>query len=106
VDQDLRGAALAPREGGAPESRLLPPFPGILAGSVKRHVYCIVEGTYLVRWNDAGAEYLKPDMTWHPYPDMWDVITNGREIGQDEETAMAAAGKLFERMRQIGFKYS
>jgi len=66
--------------------------------------YFIVEGTYLVRWGDE-CEYLKPDGTWHPYPDEWDVQTNGRLIGSDEEEAMAAAKELFEKLEGYGFKY-
>ena len=67
--------------------------------------YYLVEGTYLVRWHDKGAEFVKPDGTWHPYRDHWDVATNGRYIGDDEEEAMKKARELFEQMRKIGFEY-
>ena len=70
-----------------------------------KYQYYIVEGTYFVRWGKDGPEYMKPDGTWHPYPDQWDVTTNGRLIGEDEEEAMVRAEKLFERMRKIGFEY-
>ena len=31
-----------------------------------KYQYYLVEGTYLVRWNDKGADFVKPDGTWHP----------------------------------------
>ena len=71
----------------------------------KRYGYYIVESTYLVRWGTKVCEYFKPDGTWHDYPDEWDVITNGRRIGDDEEQAMKEAKELFAEMEEIGFKY-
>ena len=47
----------------------------------KRYGYYTVENSHLVRWGTNVSEYLKPDGTWHHYPDEWDVITNGRRIG-------------------------
>ena len=70
-----------------------------------KYKYYLVEGTYLVRWNDKGAQFVKPDGTWHPYRDLWDVATNGRYITDNEEEAMKEAKELFERLRQIGFEY-
>ena len=70
-----------------------------------RYRYYLVEGTYLVRWRGEGAEYVKPDGTWHEYRDLWDVATNGRYIGDDDEAAMKKAKELFERLDAIGFKY-
>ena len=72
---------------------------------MSKHHYYLVEGTYLVRWNDEGAEFVKPDGTWHPYPDHWDITTNGRYIGDDKEEAMKRAKKLFESLKEIGFEY-
>ena len=72
---------------------------------MKRYGYYVVEGTYLVRWNAKSCEYIKPDGTWHEYTDLWDVATNGRRIGDDEEQAMKEAKKLFAEMEKIGFKY-
>jgi len=67
--------------------------------------YFVVEGTYLVRWGDEGCEYIKPDGTWHEYRNQWDVQTNGRLIGEDEEEAMKAAQELFAKLEGYGFKY-
>jgi hypothetical protein len=71
----------------------------------KRYGYYIVEGIYLVRWGTKVCEYLKPDGTWHDYPDEWDVMTNGRRIGDDEEQAMEKAKALFAKLEKYGFKY-
>jgi len=70
-----------------------------------RYRYYLVEGTYLVRWHRNGAEYIKPDGTWHDYSDLWDITTNGRYIGHDDEQAMERARQLFETLDAIGFKY-
>ena len=72
-----------------------------------RYHYYLVEGTYLVRWQwtEGHAEYVKPDGTWHDYPDHWDIATNGRYIGKDDELAMKKAKELFARLDAIGFKY-
>ncbi len=67
--------------------------------------YFIVESTYLVRWGNEGCEYIKPDGTWHEYADEWNVQTNGRLIGDDEELAMKKAKALFAELDEIGFKY-
>ena len=67
--------------------------------------YYIVESTYLVRWNIKRCEYLKPDGTWHEYSDMWDVMTNGRRIGDDEKLAMEKAKALFAKLEKYGFEY-
>jgi hypothetical protein len=71
----------------------------------KRYEYYIVEGTYLVRWGTKSCEYIKPDGTWHEYSDRWDVMTNGRHIGNDEKLAMEKAKALFAEMEELGFKY-
>ena len=71
----------------------------------KRYSYYIVEGTYLVRWGTQVCEYLKPDGTWHEYRDLWDVTTNGRLIGDDEELAMTKAKALFAKLEKYGFEY-
>jgi hypothetical protein len=36
---------------------------------------------------------------------MWDVATNGRHIGNDEDLAMEKAKALFSKLEKIGFKY-
>ena len=72
---------------------------------MKKYHYYLVEGTYLVRWNDKGGGFVKPDWTWHPYDDQWDIATNGRFIGDDEEEAMKRAKELFESLKEIGFEY-
>jgi hypothetical protein len=72
---------------------------------MKKYGYYIVERTYLVRWSTKSCEYIKPDGTWHEYPDRWDVMTNGRYITDDEEQAMIEAKELFADMEEIGFKY-
>ena len=71
----------------------------------KRYGYYIVENSHLVRWGTNVCEYLKPDGTWHHYPDEWDVITNGRRIGDDEEQAMKEAKELFAKLEKYGFEY-
>ena len=70
-----------------------------------RYRYYLVEGTYLVRWHGNSAEYIKPDGTWHDYADHWDIMTNGRYIGHDDELAMKKAKELFASLDEIGFKY-
>jgi len=70
-----------------------------------RYGYYLVEGTYLVRRRGFRAEYLKPDGGWHPYPDLWDVETNGRYIGDDEKAALREAQALFEKLAGYGFRY-
>lgn len=67
--------------------------------------YYLVESTYLVRWDDEGAEFVKPDGTWHPYKDTWDVATNGHFITDDEDEAMERAAELFARLDKISFQY-
>ena len=67
--------------------------------------YYVVERTYLVRWSRKSCEYIKPEGTWHKYLDRWDVITNCRHIGDDEEQAMKEVKELFAEMEEIGFKY-
>ena len=67
--------------------------------------YYIVEGTNLVRWSTKSCKYIKPDGTWHKYPDRWDVMTNGRHIGDDEEVAMIKAKELFAKLEGYGFEY-
>lgn len=70
-----------------------------------RYEYFLVEGTYLVRLHARGAEFLKPDGSWHDYRDRWDVVTNGRLIGTDEQAALREAEALFERLKCYGFSY-
>ena len=72
---------------------------------MSRYHYSLVEGTYLVRWNDKGGEFVKPDGTWHAYPVQWDIETNGRYIGDDEEEAMKKAKELFRKLKETGFEY-
>ena len=63
-----------------------------------RYFYSLVEGTYVVRQSRSkhGAEYLTPEGEWIDYPDLWDVITNGRPIATEEE-ALENAKKIFEK---------
>ena len=37
-----------------------------------------------------------PEGEWIDYPDLWDVITNGRPI-ESEEVALETAKKIFEQ---------
>jgi hypothetical protein len=62
-----------------------------------RYYYSLVEGTYVVRQSRSkhGAENLTPEGEWIDYPDLWDVITNGRPI-ESEEVALETAKKIFE----------
>ncbi len=52
-----------------------------------RYYYSLVEGTYVVRQSRSkhGAENLTPEGEWIDYPDLRDVITNGRPIESEEE---------------------
>ena len=59
----------------------------------------------MVRWSTKVCEYLKPDGTWQDYPDEWDVMANGRRIGNDEEQAMEKAKELFAKLEKYGFEY-
>ncbi len=45
-----------------------------------RYTYCLVENTYVVRQSRSkdGAEYLTPEGAWIAYPDLYDVMMNGR----------------------------
>lgn len=63
-----------------------------------RYYYSLVESTYVVRQSRSkhGAEYLTPEGEWIDYPDLWDVITNGRPIASEEE-ALETAKENFER---------
>jgi tetratricopeptide (TPR) repeat protein len=63
-----------------------------------RYYYSLVEGTYVVRQSRSkhGAEYLTPEGEWIEYSDLWDVITNGRPIANEEE-ALEKAKKIFEQ---------
>ena len=63
-----------------------------------RYYYTMVEGTYVVRQSLSkdGAERLTPEGEWIDYPDLWDVIMNGRPIASEEE-ALERAKKNFER---------
>lgn len=70
-----------------------------------KYHYYLVEGTYLVRRHRRGAEFVKPDWTWLPYDDLWDIETNGRYLCDDEEEAMKQARALFERLKEMGFEY-
>ena len=62
------------------------------------YVYSLVEGTYVMRQLAAkvGAEYLTPDGAWLAYPDLWDVVNNGRPI-ESEAKALETATEIFER---------
>ncbi len=63
-----------------------------------RYYYSLVEGTYVVRQSRSkhGTEHLTPEGEWIDYPDLWDVITNGRPIASEEE-ALETAKKIFEQ---------
>jgi hypothetical protein len=58
----------------------------------------LVEGTYVVRQSRSkhGAENLTPEGEWIDYPDLRDVITNGRPIASEEE-ALETVKKIFEQ---------
>jgi tetratricopeptide (TPR) repeat protein len=58
----------------------------------------LVESTYVVRQSRSKhcAEQLTPEGEWIDYPDLWDVITNGRPI-DSEEKALETAKKIFEQ---------
>jgi hypothetical protein len=48
---------------------------------------------------------VRPDGTWHPYRDEWDVMTNGRYSGEDDEKAMEIAQELFDEAEEDGHEY-
>lgn len=59
--------------------------------------YYVVESAFVVRVDKGQqhAERYLPDRTWAPYPDVWDVATNGRQVA--EEKALQLAEAIFER---------
>lgn len=63
-----------------------------------RYYNSLVEGTYVVRQSRPKhrAENLTPEGEWIDYPDLWDVITNGRPI-ESEEMALETVKKIFEQ---------
>ena len=71
-----------------------------------KYRYYLVKDTYVVRWEgDKTPEFVRPDGTWHPYRDEWDVMTNGRYSGEDAEKAMEIAQELFDEAEEDGFEY-
>ncbi len=56
--------------------------------------YYVVESSFVARVGQGTTERLKRDGTWEDYPDTWDVLTNGRQL-ENEEKALAKAQQLF-----------
>lgn len=59
--------------------------------------YYVVENSFAARVSEKTrkAERLLADGTWHPYPDVWDVCTNGRWIASERD-ALDEAAEIFE----------
>ena len=65
-----------------------------------RYGYYVVESSFVVRMRGVRTERLTADGCWVDYPDIWDVIMNGRQVKGGEAEALAAAKAIFEGQRR------
>ncbi len=57
--------------------------------------YYVVESSFVVRVGPGTTEQLMRDGGWVEYPDRWEVLSDGRQL-KDEDKALAKAKQLFE----------
>ena len=51
----------------------------------RRYYYSLVENTYVARRTSNSCERLTHEGEWVRHKDIWDVITNGRPLKNEEE---------------------
>lgn len=52
--------------------------------------YYVVESSFVVRLGKGTTERYTREGTWVPYEDLWDVITNGVQLEEDEDPVEVA----------------
>jgi hypothetical protein len=58
--------------------------------------FYVVESTFVARVGPGTTERLLRDGSWEPYDDRWRVLTEGREL-DDEDKAHAKAEQLWAK---------
>ena len=58
--------------------------------------YYVVESSFVARVGEGSTEHLLRDGTWERYDDRWRVLTEGREL-DNEDKALAKAQQLWEQ---------